>query len=123
MKLKTTFGALVVGLLLGGPPALAHHSFAMFDREKQRSVEGVVSAFQWTNPHIWVEITVTEKGKAVTYAIEGASPNSLARRGWTRTSLKPGEKITLVMNPLKNGQPGGSFVRAVKADGSVVGDP
>ncbi len=121
MTFRLAWRLAVLTLLLGASPALAHHSFAMFDSTKERTIQGVVTLFQWTNPHIWVELTVTEKGKPVTYAIEGSSPNTLSRRGWTRASFKPGDRITLVMNPLKNGEPGGAFVRATKADGSVIG--
>ena len=103
-------------------PALAHHSFAMFDRDNEIELVGVVKEFQWTNPHTWTQLEVTEADGTVTeWSIEGGSPNGLRRSGWTRRSLEAGEPVTLTVNPLHNGRPGGSFVRAVKEDGSVLG--
>jgi hypothetical protein len=107
--------------VLVSTPVLAHHSFAMFDSGKDQVLEGTVKEFQWTNPHSWVQVNVMEDGKMVEYSVEGGSPNGLARRGWTRNSLKPGEKVTITIHPLKDGGKGGSFVKAVKEDGSVLG--
>jgi hypothetical protein len=103
-------------------PASAHHSFAMFDRSTEIELEGEVKEFQWTNPHTWTQLLVEgEDGAVVEWSIEGGSPNGLTRQGWKRNSLQPGERITMTVNPLMNGRPGGSIVRAVKADGSVLG--
>ena len=94
--------------------AQAHHSFAMFDNEKEQTIEGVVKEFQWTNPHIWVQVNVTgPDGKVTEYSIEGGSPNGLKRQGWSRDTMKAGDKIVLKMHPLKDGMPGGSFMSAV----------
>ncbi|HTI67137.1 MAG TPA: DUF6152 family protein [Caulobacteraceae bacterium] len=101
--------------------ALAHHSFAMFDNAKSVDLQGTVREFQWTNPHSWIQLTVMEGGQSVEYSIEGGSPNGLARRGWTRTSLKPGDRVTVTVHPLKDGTKGGSFVKAVMADGKALG--
>ena len=119
MRFQMQIGAVAVAVLMGASPALAHHSFAMFDHDKEVPLKGVVKEFQWTNPHSWIQLVVTEKGKAVDYSIEGASPNSLARKGWTRTAFKPGDKVTIFVNPLKSGEAGGSFVRAILPDGST----
>lgn len=113
-------------LMLGATLAIAaaaeaHHSFAMFDNEKEQTIEGEVKEFQWTNPHIWIQINVTgADGKVVEYSIEGSSPNGLRRQGWTRNTMKPGDKIVMTMHPLKDGAPGGSFVRAV-VNGEPIG--
>jgi hypothetical protein len=121
LKIMAVLGAMLIGA--GGAPALAHHSFAMFDNTKDVVLDGTVKEFQWTNPHTWVELTVIEGGKPVVYSIEGGSPNSLSRRnGWTRTSLKPGDKVKLKMHPMKDGSKGGSFVSATFPDGRVLGD-
>ncbi len=102
-------------------PALAHHSFAMFDRDHERRVEGVVRAFQWTNPHSWIQLLVTDdKGQAVEWSLEGGSPNILGRNGWKRTSLVPGDKVWVLIYPLKDGGPGGSFLEVHKPDGEVL---
>jgi hypothetical protein len=124
---KTTAGlaafTLAMGVLLG-TQASAHHSFAMFDRQKQVVLKGVVKAFQWTNPHSFIEIEAADdKGVAQTYSIEMNSPNNLTRQGWKSSSLKPGDHVTVVMNPVRDGAPGGLFVSVQLADGKVLGDP
>jgi hypothetical protein len=100
--------------------ALAHHSFAMFDSKKELVLDGVVREFQWTNPHGWIQLTVSENGQAVEYSIELGSQNSLARRGWTRRSLKVGDRIKATVHPRKDGSKGAQFLKAVRADGSVL---
>lgn len=103
--------------------AVAHHSFAMFDREKQVTLEGTVREFQWTNPHVFVQLLVkNDKGIDEEWSIEGASPNMLFRRGWTAQSFKPGDRVTVIMNPLRDGQRGGNFVFARLPDGKTLGD-
>lgn len=120
MKFQLKFGSIMAAFLAAAPPVLAHHSFAMFDQTKEVALVGEVKEFQWTNPHIWIQLAVNENGKTVIYSIEGSSPNGLSRRGWKRTTFKPGDKVTVVVNPLKTGEPGGSFVRATGADGTVI---
>ena len=111
-------GFLVIGgLAIGSVELSAHHSFAAFDMSKEQSITGVVSRFDWTNPHtfIWVDVT-NEKGVVETWAIEGMSPNYLGRRGWSKNSVKPGDKITVSIRPLKEGKTGGMFIRAQIGD-------
>jgi hypothetical protein len=104
-------------------PAIAHHSFAMFDNQKDVTLEGTIKEFQWTNPHTWTQVMVKDaSGKEVEWSIEGGSPNSLSRSGWKRTSIKPGDKAILVIHPLKDGSPGGSMV-SVTINGEKVGGP
>jgi hypothetical protein len=111
------FGAFMGALLLTTPAAWAHHSFAMFDLQKEVTLAGTVADFQWTNPHVWIELGVVENGQPVRYSIEGSSINNLSRAGWKRSTLKPGDKITVVIHPLKSEAKGGSFVRALFSDG------
>ena len=122
MKIKTVAIAAAVAVSGAAAPAFAHHSFAMFDRTKEMTLVGTVKEFQWTNPHSWIQVNVPTNGKVVEWSIEGGSPNGLARRGWTRNSLKPGDKVKVTMHPLKDGSKGGSFVRAEFADGKVLGE-
>lgn len=111
--------AVVVAAL--GASLAAHHSFAPFDLTSERTITGTVNRFEWTNPHSWIWVDVpNDKGGTDTWGIEGMSPNYLARRGWTKSTIKPGQKITVVVRPLKNGQTGGMFVRATLADGTVL---
>ena len=73
---------------------------------EQITITGTVNKVQWTNPHIWVWIDVKdENGKVVTWGLEGMSPNFLARRGWSRTTLKAGDEVTVKLNPLRSGEP------------------
>jgi len=100
----------------------AHHSFAMFDQDKETKLVGTIKEVQWTNPHIWVQVLVADpSGKSVEWSIEGGSPNGLSKQGWKRTSLKAGDKVEMVIHPLKNGDKGGSIMR-VSVDGKPIGN-
>lgn len=115
---------LAAGLLLSAP-VFAHHSFAMFDQKKNVTLHGVVTEFQWTNPHAFIHIEVPEGsgGAKALWQVELNSPNNLKRQGWKSSSLKSGDVVTLVLNPLKDGSRGGLFVSVKLADGTVLGDP
>jgi hypothetical protein len=102
-------------------PALAHHSYTVFDATKQVTLTGTIKEFQWTNPHTFTWIDVPNPaGGADTWGIEGMSPNYLGRRGWSKNTLKPGDKVSIVINPLKDGSKGGTFLRCMLADGTVM---
>jgi hypothetical protein len=112
------FAALIVA---AAGPALAHHSFAAFDINSQKGVTGTVTRVEWTNPHIWIWVDVTNtEGRVDTFGFEGMSPNYLERRNWTRTSLKPGDTITIEYRPLKDGKNGGMFMNGKLATGKVL---
>jgi len=113
--------ALAALLLIPAGTALAHHSYAMFEMNKTVALQGSVVKFKWQNPHAFIEMDVTVKGKTERWAIEMTSPNNLANEGWKRSSLKPGEKVSLKVHPLRDGSKGGSFVAVKKADGSTLG--
>ncbi len=104
---------VVAATLLGAPVAAdAHHSFAVFDHDRKVTLSGTVKDWQWVNPHTWLQLSVpTAAGGQVEWRIEGRSPNVLSRRGWSRKILAPGDKVTVVVYPLKSGEPGGAFVR------------
>jgi hypothetical protein len=128
MRVRTGVWALclAIGLvaLASGSVADAHHSFAMFDQSQQVTLKGTVSEFQWTNPHAWIHLDVPNaNGVKDTWQVELNSPNNLKRQGWKSTSIKPGDQVTLVLNPLKDGSKGGLFVSITLPDGSVLGDP
>lgn len=101
-------------------PAHSHHSFAMFDKTKETWLEGTVSEFQWSNPHTFIQLVVPGRDRAVEWSLEGGSPNILSRNGWRRTSLKPGDKVRVLIYPLRSGQPGGSFLEVHRQDGTVL---
>jgi hypothetical protein len=103
------------------PPAAAHHSFAMFDTAKPVTLEGVVTSFEWTNPHAYIEVDVADgKGGMKHWSIELGSPSILMRAGWKFNTLKKGDKIIAVVNPLRNGEPGSLLSRVTLADGRVL---
>lgn len=105
-------------------PAVAHHSFAMFDTQGPKTrLEGVVHEFQWTNPHAFIEIDVTENGETKRWAVELNSPNNLTRQGWNRNTVTAGENVVIEVSPLRDGQPGGLFYTLLKEDGAEVLDP
>ena len=118
-----TFRFTLLCMLLTGLvplPVSAHHSFGMFDSKREIWVEGTIDEFQWTNPHTWIQIKVAgADGTSVVWSLEGGSPSILSRNGWKRTVLKEGDKVRILIYPLKTGEPGGSFIEVHKEDGSV----
>jgi hypothetical protein len=105
-------------------PAFAHHSFAMFDGEKAKILEGTVKEFQWTNPHSWIMLTVDNtQGQPEQWAIEMGGPGRLAGQGWTSATLAPGMKIKAVVHPLRDGANGGQFMAVTLPDGTQKGNP
>jgi hypothetical protein len=115
------FSFAVGSALLAGGSAFAHHSFAMFDKDKEVTLVGEVKQFQWTNPHVWLQlVTPDEASQSVEWSIEMASINILAREGWKKTSFKPGDKVTVVIHPLLDGSHGGALIRATTAGGITI---
>src|SRR5262249_46565605 len=111
-------------LALAATPALAHHSFAMFDRDHPQVVEGVVKDFQWTNPHVWIQVMIPDaKGVSQEWGVECTSVNFMRRQGWARESLKPGDKVKLTIFPLKDGSHGGQFNKLTELNGSATNLP
>ena len=110
--------------LAWGVVALAHHSFAMFDQSKMLSLKGTVHDFQWTNPHSFIDLDVPgPRGGVVLWKIELNSPNNLERQGWHEHTMLAGDKVTVVINPLRDGQKGGLFVSVTLPGGKVLNDP
>jgi hypothetical protein len=117
-------GLAGIAFTLSAIPALAHHSFAMFDAEKKMTLDGTVKEFQWTNPHSWILLTVSDaQGKAEQWAIEMGGPSGLARQGWVPKTLTPGMKVQAVIHPLRDGTPGGQFMAVTLPDGTQLGNP
>jgi hypothetical protein len=109
-------GALAFAAAAG--TALAHHSYGMFDLTKQVSITGTVREFQWTNPHVFIEVVAQGPGGApMEYSVEGTAPGVLRRAGWRFDTLKAGEKVTVSMSPLRDGRPGGLLLHVIGEDG------
>ena len=121
VKLPVFAAALTIGFVA---PAFAHHSFSMFDADKTVTLQGAVKEFEWTNPHAWLRIMVDDAatGKAMQYAVEMGSPGQQARVGWKPDSVKPGDKVTVKIHPLKDGSRGGQFLSAVLPSGQELGN-
>ena len=109
------------GALAGAVPAYAHHSYAMFDRSQVLSVSGTVKEFNWTNPHSSFAIVAPSNGSDQVWYFEMGGPETLARQGWKRSTVAPGDKVTVSYNPLRNGGAGGSYVGIVLPNGTRLG--
>jgi hypothetical protein len=126
MKLKAILSAACVFSMLA-LPAVAHHSFSMFDREKTLTLNGVVKQFEWTNPHAWLYVMVMDDaGKAIEYPLEMQGTGQAQKNGWRPDTVKPGDRVTVSMHPLKSGSHGGQLMTVVLSDGrkmAVTGLP
>ena len=122
MKRPFLLGIVVAGMIAAAADrGAAHHSFAAFDITSQKAVTGTIKQVDWTNPHIWIWMNVeNDKGGVDTYGFEGMSPNFLARRGWTKSSMKPGDKVSIVYRPMRDGSNGGMFISTKLPDGTVL---
>lgn len=117
MKVQSLCLAGIAAVLLA-PPAFAHHSFAMFDAEKTITLNGTVKEFEWTNPHMWLYVMVQDaSGKPLEYPLEMQGPGQSMKNGWKQDSLKPGDKVTVEMHPLKTGARGGQLLTVVLPSG------
>ena len=113
-------GAVALALASGG--AHAHHSFAMFDLQKEVRVSGTVKQFQWTNPHAYLQlISKDAQGREVEWSMEMGAPMYLYARGWRPRSLRAGMEVKVTLNPLRNGKPGGVVRDVTTADGRTIG--
>ena len=103
-------------------PALAHHSFAMFDAEQTVTLQGTVKEFEWVNPHAWLRVMVNDEktGKPALWALELSSPSRLVTMGMRADSVKPGDAVSVTFHPLRNGSRGGQFLQAVLPGGKTV---
>jgi hypothetical protein len=109
---------LALGVLSGGS-VLAHHSFAPYESTLQIKLSGVVTEFRWVNPHVYIEIDGAEEktGDKRHWLIEGASTSILNRAGWKFNMIKPGDRITVIVSPLRNGEPAALLKQITLADG------
>jgi hypothetical protein len=117
VAMSLVFAAVV----LHAAPARAHHSNVLYEVTKVVTVTGVVKEFQWVNPHTWLYLTIDDgKGGKVEWKVEGRAPGILRRAGWSKTSLGPGETVTVDMSPAKDGTHVGIIARVTKSDGTIL---
>jgi hypothetical protein len=118
--MRACYAAILVAALSTG--LAAHHSGAGVDRTKTVTIAGTVKEFRWTNPHSWIDLEVVNaKGTTDLWSIEMNPPPFLIRSGWKSSTLKPGDKVSVTLNPIRNGDPGGIFVSVTLADGTTLG--
>jgi uncharacterized protein DUF6152 len=126
--MKLTVSRVILGLAgscLMAVPVVAHHSFAMFDQSKLVEYKGTVTEFHWINPHAHIILEV-EPGPGVDpkivgeYDIECAAPNTMRLQGWSSTTVKMGDKVTIIGNPLRDNAKGGSLFYVLRADGTRI---
>ena len=120
MKLNA-FGLAGVAVAMSAIPAIAHHSFAMFDANQTVTATGTVKDFQWGNPHVWLDIAVSHPdGTRSSLSLELTGISGLVRAGWKPLTLKPAETVKVTYHPLRDGSPGGQLIQVVTADGTVL---
>jgi hypothetical protein len=127
--MKNVFRISLAAVLasLANPSAFAHHSRSMFDQTKQVTLVGTVKEFQWTNPHCWIQVLVPDpsnpSAEPLEWGVEMGAPVELMRKGWKPGSLLPGDKVTILVNPLRDGQHGGLVLSVTGPDGKIIGRP
>lgn len=121
MKKSNLFLACAVATGLISGATSAHHSYAMFDASRTVIIQGTVKKWEFTNPHASLFVTVVDKdGMTQTWGMEAPGPSVLLRSGWTRNSVKPGDKVTVELNPLRDGRTGGNLRKITLADGQFM---
>jgi hypothetical protein len=114
--------ALISSLLIAGA-ALAHHSPVVFDHTKQITIVGTVTEFKWSSPHAWMHLDVADKNGAVAnWGVEMNPASLLARAGWKATTVKPGDKVEVLIFPLRNDEKGGQYISIKLPDGRTLGE-
>jgi len=112
-----------LALLFAASSAQAHHSFAMFDHDHQVRMTGTVKDYRWQNPHVYIELSAPDaKGETRTWTIECANPGILNRVGWKFNMIKPTDTITVIVAPLRTGEPGALLKQIKLADGRIFGN-
>lgn len=114
-------GTLILTALFFAIAVDGHHAAAGIDRSKTVTIEGTVKQFKWGNPHSWLDLEVSNgRGGVEVWSLEMTSPAFLVRAGWKATTLKPGDKVTVAAQPMKNGDPGGLFISVKLPDGRTL---
>jgi Family of unknown function (DUF6152) len=118
---RTAFGLAGLAAALLAAPAVAHHSFAMFDQSKTLYLSGTVKQFEFVNPHAWLHVNfANDKGETLTWSFEGGSPSQLVKLGWMKDNFKAGDKVEVGYRPMKDGSRGGQLMSVKFPDGDKV---
>ena len=118
----TTRSAMpVLAVLLIVAPAHAHHSAAIYEADKLLTLAGKVREFQWTNPHCWIQVSVAGASAPEEWSVEMGAPLQLYQAGWKPGTLKPGDEVTVVVRPARDGGHAGLFISATGKDGAALG--
>jgi Family of unknown function (DUF6152) len=106
-------------------PVFAHHSFGLFDMNKTAEIAGTVVRLEWSNPHCWLflESRPSPVAEAVNYGFEMTSVGEMVRRGWSKSSVKPGDKVKVTFHPVRDGRPAGLMISVMTQDGRYIGRP
>ena len=113
--------ALAMAVIAG--PVIAHHSFGFYDMQKTTEIDGTVEKYEWSNPHCWLFLMVPGASGDTPYGFEMQSVGEMLRKGWAKSSLKPGDKIKVKFHPMRDGTPNGLLLSATTADGALIGHP
>ena len=111
---------LVAAALIAPPPAAAHHSYAMFDASRTMKLQGTLRELQWTNPHCFLQVLVRNAGALEEWSVQLDSPQGAYRTGWRPGTLKPGDKISIVIHPTRDGSHSGRYVSGTGPDGKAL---
>jgi len=110
-----------VGVLLVSVPLAAHHGAAALDTGKEMTLKGTVTEWIWSNPHCFLQFDAKDTtGKVRNWAVETQNPTTMTQRGWSRTSFNAGDEVTVILEPVKNGQPIGRLLTVVLANGQKL---
>ena len=120
--MKHTLTAIIATVsLLAAAPVIAHHGAATFDTGKELTMQGTVTEWVWSNPHCFLKFDVAEKdGTMRHWTVETSNPPDMVNRGWSRRSFKAGDKVTVVVEPVKSGNPVGRLLTVTLPDGKVL---
>ena len=113
------FGLFLLVSALAAPAAVAaHHGAASFDTATEVTLKGTVTEWTWFNPHCFLKFDVKgDDGAVKNWAVEAGNPTDMTKRGWSRNSFKPGDQVTVTLQPVKTGAPVGRIRTVVAADG------
>ena len=117
---RGAFGLAAIAAALLAAPAIAHHSYAMFDQTKVLYQAGTLKELEFVNPHVWVHVNISNDKGTATWSFEGGAPTQMVRLGWVREDFKSGEKVEIGYRPMKDGSRGGQLMSVKFTDGHKV---